>query len=95
MNIQAVNGLTFHQKKFRVAQFTYLRPEGDKIVSTTRYQEYVNPEAERLYKLFNKEKNPQKKEALRRQMGMYEIVEEDFVTDRILPEIKAIFTKKK
>lgn len=94
MRVQALNGLAF-QQKFRVRGMSISRPIDDKIVTTTVYKEYSNPNAKRLYELAKKEKDKYKKEQLLNQMGTYEIIEEDFVTDRILPEIREMFRKKR
>ena len=94
MNIPAINGLAF-QQKFRLKGCSFSRPVGDKIVTTTTIREYSNPEARRLYELAQKEKNPYEKEKLLSQMGHYELVEEDFITDKILPEIRELFSKKR
>lgn len=94
MKLQAINNQIFGAK-FRVKVNNIIEPRGEQIVTTTVFREYPHPQAEEIYKKASAEKDIYKKEQLIKQMGMADRIEEVSVMDRLLPEIRTLFSKDK
>lgn len=94
MNIQAINNQIF-QSKFRVAEMSFSRPEGEKILTTTRYKVYNHPLAKDIYEKAKEIKDPQEQEKAMALMGFFEYEEETTSMDKILPHIRDAFCKKR
>lgn len=94
MKIQAIDNQIF-QSKFRVTMMSFTRPEGEKILTTTKYKVYDSPFAKDIYERAKKTKDPSEKEKLMALMGTYECEEETTSMDKILPYIRDAFCKKR
>lgn len=94
MKVQGINNQIFGAK-FRVPMHTIMEAKGEKIITKHIYKEYSSPAARALYEKALLEKNNYKKEQLIKQMGNYDRIEEVHVMDRLLPEIRALFSKDK
>ena len=94
MNIQAINNQIF-QAKFRIPVMNLSYPEGEQIVTITRYKVYENPLAKDIFERAQKIKDPYEKEKLMSQMGTYDYEEKKTSMDRLLPEIREALCKKR